>query len=459
MIRRFCSHLFIFTAVFLSGPSASGAEGSISFTHEVMPILKRSCAGCHEPGKKKGKLDVTSFAALSAGGKTGKAFIAGEPDKSLLVKQVSGPEPEMPAKGEKLSPAEVAVLSNWVKQGANDDSPAPVAPVAEGFAGPGEQPPDHAPVYELAPVITALACAPDGKTVAVAGFHEILRHQADGTGLIARLPSGSPRITCLVISPDGKTLAAAGGSPGEFGQIEFWDDAEWKSLKRFKVSHDTLFGLTFSPGGDKVAVACADHSAIVISVADGKELAHVEPHTDWALGTSFTLDGNRIVTASRDKLLKRIQLSDLKRLDEVNEPVEPISCLARHPLEDVVVCGGATGMLRVYRVGELQQRSEQKKDANLVKELEHQPGTVNALAFSADGSSLAVASNGEVRVYRWKDGNRTATLSGHGGPVFAIGFSPDAKRLYTGGYDGHVRIFDAEHGTLVKAFVPVPMKK
>ena len=50
-----------------------------------MPILKRSCAGCHEPGKKKGKLDVTSFAALSAGGKTGKAFIAGEPDKSLVA--------------------------------------------------------------------------------------------------------------------------------------------------------------------------------------------------------------------------------------------------------------------------------------------------------------------------------------------------------------------------------------
>ena len=41
---------------------------------------------------------------------------------------------------------------------------------------------DHPPVYTRPPVIPALAFSPDGRLLAVAGFHEVLLWKADGSG-------------------------------------------------------------------------------------------------------------------------------------------------------------------------------------------------------------------------------------------------------------------------------------
>ena len=47
---------------------------------------------------------------------------------------------------------------------------------------------------------------PDGKLLAMTGFHETLLHKADGSGLVARLIGMSERIESVRFSPDGKQL-------------------------------------------------------------------------------------------------------------------------------------------------------------------------------------------------------------------------------------------------------------
>src|SRR5262249_60019097 len=42
----------------------------------------------------------------------------------------------------------------------------------------------HPPVYKLPPVIPSIDFSPDGKLLAVAGFHEVLLHKADGSALV-----------------------------------------------------------------------------------------------------------------------------------------------------------------------------------------------------------------------------------------------------------------------------------
>src|SRR5207237_7759441 len=169
-------------------------EKPVSFYQAVRPILARSCVGCHRPGKLKGKLDLSAYAGFRAGGKTGLAFVAGDPHKSLIIHKVSGDDPAMPSKGEPLSAAEIKTIADWIRQGAGDDSPAVPAPVVvpEGCAAPGPPPPATVPAYRIAPVITALAYSPDGNILAVGGSYEILLHHGDGSGLIASVPSGSP---------------------------------------------------------------------------------------------------------------------------------------------------------------------------------------------------------------------------------------------------------------------------
>ncbi len=97
---------------------ARADDRQVSFEKDVMPILKASCISCHKADKKKGKLDLSTYADLRKGGKQGDPVKPGDPDKSILVQMISGKEPDMPEKGDKLTEAQVKIISTWVKQGA-----------------------------------------------------------------------------------------------------------------------------------------------------------------------------------------------------------------------------------------------------------------------------------------------------------------------------------------------------
>lgn len=442
------------SVVFFGAPGGAqekkGDEKPVSYAKDIVPILKASCAGCHNPQKKKGKLDMTTHAGLMKGGAEGPAIVSGKPEKSHLVEMVSGKEPEMPEKGDPLKPEQVALISRWIKEGAKDDTPK---------AGEGSAAPKGAPeTYPALPVVSRLAFSPDGKVLVVPGYHEILLHKADGSGLLARLQGESSRIDALDFTADGKWLAACGGAPAQFGEVQVWDVAAQKLVHSYKLTHDQLFGISFSPDGTKVAFACSDKSVRILAVADGKELLSFTNHTDWVYGTTFTMDGKKLLTGSKDRAMKLVDAANGQFIDDVNKLLEPVLCLARHPKQDTVVYGGGLGTPRVYRIKDNQGRTAANNDTNLVREFERQPGPVRSVAFSPDGNLIAVgSSNPEVRLYNVQNGQRTASLKGHGGAVFALAFHPDGKTIATGGFDGQVRIFEVATGKLVASFAPVPV--
>jgi len=98
--------------------TARADDKAVSYEKDVVPIFKASCIKCHKADKKKGKLDMSTYATLMKGGKQGNPVKPGDPAKSILVEMISGKEPEMPEKGDKLTDAQVQVISTWIKQGA-----------------------------------------------------------------------------------------------------------------------------------------------------------------------------------------------------------------------------------------------------------------------------------------------------------------------------------------------------
>lgn len=89
------------------------------FEKEVRPVLVNRCYECHGEKKQKGSLRLDNIGFIKAGGDSGPALVAGDPDKSLLIEAVrfQSPDFEMPPK-EKLPEKEIAILEKWVKMGA-----------------------------------------------------------------------------------------------------------------------------------------------------------------------------------------------------------------------------------------------------------------------------------------------------------------------------------------------------
>jgi hypothetical protein len=97
---------------------AESAEPADSFRQSIAPILARRCIGCHGEVEPKGGLSLVSQRTLLAGGESGPAMVAGNPDESLLLTYVSGDKPAMPKDAAPLTAAEITALRDWIAAGA-----------------------------------------------------------------------------------------------------------------------------------------------------------------------------------------------------------------------------------------------------------------------------------------------------------------------------------------------------
>lgn len=425
--------------------AVAGLFAGPSYHREIRPILQKHCQACHQPASKSAGLDLSTYAALLAGGSRGPAVVANQPDESLTVRYLTGAvQPQMPLGKPALAKEEIDLIREWIRAGALDDSPMEIA----------ERSPE---VYSQPPVITALRFSPDGSKIAVSGNREILVHEFDGSGLLQRLQGKAERLLSIDFSRDGKLLIAGGGTPAQFGELQMWDLASGKLLRSATLTHDTLFGASLSPDASKVAVGCADNTVHVFETATGAELYKIGNHENWVLGTVFGADSKRFVSVGRDGAAKLTDAASGAFLENINLLRGELSAIARHPAKDVVVIGGDDRYPYVY----LMDRPRNMKiadDTTLVRRLERQEGPITALDWSPDGKRIAVAAAApKVNLYDAETGDRLASCTGHAAGIYALSFSPDGSRLATGGFDGKVRIYKAEDCSLLHEFIPVPL--
>ncbi|MFM7043339.1 MAG: PSD1 and planctomycete cytochrome C domain-containing protein [Planctomycetaceae bacterium] len=115
-------------------PAPAAGVGLELFEKKIRPLLLERCVACHGGESIEASLRLTSREAMTTGGDSGPAVIAGRPAESLLVQVVEYlGDIQMPPDG-KLAESDITALKNWVAAGA----PMPAAPIV-AVADPGPQ--------------------------------------------------------------------------------------------------------------------------------------------------------------------------------------------------------------------------------------------------------------------------------------------------------------------------------
>lgn len=437
---------------------APPAPEQVSYFRHVLPIFRaKNCTGCHQPAKQGGEYVMTDFATLLKGGESGSpAVVPGKPAESYLIQQVTpaGGKADMPKDAPPLTAAEIATITKWIAQGAKDDTPASNKPQYDA---------EHPPVYLAAPVLKSVEYSPKGDLLAIGGYHEVLLHKPDGSGLVARLVGQSERIESARFSPDGTMLAVSGGSPGRFGELQIWDLAKREMKLSLMLGYDTCYGASWSPNGKMVAVGCPDNTTRAFDVETGKQVLFSGAHNDWVLDTTFSVNSDHVISVSRDMSMKLTEVATQRFIDNITS-ITPgalkggLICIERHPTKDELLCGGSDGQPKIFKM----VRTEARKigdNANLLREFAAMPGRVFGVAYSPDGSKIAAGSSsdgkGEVRVCNAMDGALLWKVEVPEGGIFTVDFSPDGATVVAGGFDGDIRLFAATDGKLIKRFGPV----
>jgi WD40 repeat protein len=437
---------------------AAPSAATVSYFRDVRPVLQTHCQGCHQPAKAMGEYVMTNLPGLIKGGESEHpAIVPGKPDESNLIAQITpaGGKAEMPKDKDPLPEDQIKRIRQWIAEGAHDDTPASVSAVIDM---------EHPPRYEGAPVLTALDFSPDDTLLAISGYHETLLYEADGSDLVARLVGQSERVESVAFSPDGKSLAVTGGSPGRLGEIQVWDVAARTLRYSLPVTYDTVYGASWSGDNSKIAFGCADNTVRAIDAATGKQVLYQGAHSDWVLDTVFSKEGTYLISVSRDRSMKLVEVATQRFVDNITS-ITPgalkggLDAVDRHPTKDELLIGGADGVPKIYQMLRTKARVI-GDDFNLIKAYEAVPGRIYDAHFNHDGSRFAVASSldgtGEVRIYETESGKLLHKLAGQHGPVYAVAFASSGKIVASGGFDGLVRLNDADTGQLVKEFSPVP---
>ena len=133
--------------------------------------------------------------------------------------------------------------------------------------------------------------------------------------------------------------------------------------------------------------------------------------------------------------------NDIRLVPQVSlTNIAPIS-VAYHPDDDnIVMLRNDNGRIDILDITDW---------SNPFKKLEIQGG-IRAVAFSPDGKRIVSGGfDGKVRFWDAEFGTPVGQpLEGHKGVVSSVAFSPDGKRIASGDEDGVVRLWDAETGRI-----------
>ena len=322
--------------------------------------------------------------------------------------------------------------------------------------------------------LSSVAFSPDGKTLAVGGYREVLLWDLPAGKLAARIGAGQigTMVRAVLFTKDGKGLVAAEGTPYVAGGVKVFDLPGGQVAMNFQEPKGAVRSLDLSPDGKLLAGGCTDSAAYVWSLTDKKLVTTLKDHALAVSSVSFSTDGKYLATASLDKTIQVWEAAtwnpDDKNKKTVLEAPVRRCCLrevgrhwaggGRTTFVFGLVIGGQEARLLEYRMDDkvpppYRPDAKTELDAGIpldcvwLKDL-NQSKWYRQWVYVA-------ASDQTVKAYAFENKKLTLadTLAGHSDWVHALAASADGKRLASVSSDGSAKLWDLTDRSLLATLV------
>ncbi|HEY9865652.1 MAG TPA: hypothetical protein V6D21_15870, partial [Candidatus Obscuribacterales bacterium] len=304
--------------------------------------------------------------------------------------------------------------------------------------------------------------SPNGEMFASASRDTMVKLWSRTGALLTTLKGHQDRVTSVSFSPDGELLATTGYdqtvklwklSPHEessekfqgglfklpYGMIPWNLPNPKQSLPLIKkrisvesiplvhswIGHDNrILNLTFSPNGEKIATASKDKTVKLWS-RNGQLLQTLIGHSLRVNSVTFSPNGEVIATASDDGTIKLWDAQgQLFKTIMANQGY--VLSINFSPDGQLIASAGYDNTVKLW-----------DSQGNYLKTLlKGSSDSVTSVVFSPDSKLIASASyDGKVKLWSPDDGTLLKTLAGHRDSVMAISFSPDGRVLVSASRD------------------------
>ncbi|MFM7168325.1 MAG: c-type cytochrome domain-containing protein [Planctomycetaceae bacterium] len=458
---------------FAQDANAPAVAGDAEVTwDQVRAVFQKRCFACHRGEQARGALDLSSVAAIRAGGSTGAAVISGKPEESLIYVLPAHLEtPRMPPSGNKLPQRELDLIHAWISGGLSE-KPAATAPQAKtatvAARVPAKRPAEATTAAKLSaltpemvlprenvkpafiratarPVkpqlrpVTALASSPASSLIAVPDGQRVLVY--DWTDLsvkqILKFPGD---VFALRFSRDGRILIAGGGVGSQSGLVKGWETTTGEELFSVGSEPDIVLAADISPDGRLIALGGPAKVVRVYDSVSGQLIGEQKKHTDWILELQFSRDGLLLASGDRFGTVLVSEAATAAEFAVLRGHTGPVSGFHWAAESDQLTSSGHDGTVRTWNLHNATKVSQFSAGAPVLT-FDHDPAGALLLGLKSGKVSVTGLDGSPLR--NWSLADEAVQLV----------LTQDGSHTVLADATGNVQLFRNSDGQVVGEFV------